>query len=81
MPLARVPCPLQAGVYAASPGAGEAAVYSAHAHLLRLAGASVAEAEELTFLELPLALRPAIALSPRFALTVEQRVARAARPA
>lgn len=61
----------KSGVYAASPGAGEAAVYQAHKTLLRLAGAKVAEAEPLSFLQLPLELRPAIALSPRFALTVD----------
>jgi len=51
------------GVYAASPGAGEEAVYHANAKLLRLAGAKVAEAEEPEeFLGLPLRLKPAIAL-------------------
>ena len=66
----------KSGVYAASPGAGEAAVYQAHKTLLRLAGAKVEEAEPLSFLELPLELRPAIALSPRFALTVDDVMSR-----
>ena len=65
------------GVYAASPGAGEAAVYAANAQLLRLAGAQVADATEpSTFLNLPLNLFPAIALTPRFALTLDQLASR-----
>ena len=36
----------------------------------------VEEAEPLSFLELPLELRPAIALSPRFALTVDDVMSR-----
>mmetsp|Transcript_41941 Transcript_41941/g.98286 ORF Transcript_41941/g.98286 Transcript_41941/m.98286 type:complete len:665 (-) Transcript_41941:313-2307(-) len=65
------------GVYAASPGAGEEAVYAANARLLRLAGAAVAPSEPpREFLGLPLALKPAIALSPRFALTVEELFSR-----
>ena len=65
-----------AGVYPASPGAGESAVYDANAQLLRLAGATVDKGEPLTFLDLPLALRPAIALSPRFALTTDNVMSR-----
>ena len=71
----------QSGVYAASPGAGEAAVYDANARLLRLAGAEVAAADEpLSFLGLPLQLRPSIALTPNFALTTEQILARVVGP-
>jgi len=61
------------GVFAASPGAGEAAVYDANARLLRLAGADVAPpAPPTTHLGLPLVLSPAIALTPNFALTVDE---------
>jgi len=61
------------GVYAASPGAGEAAVFDANAQLLRLAGADVAPpAAPSTFLGLPLALSPSIALTPNFALTLDE---------
>ena len=59
------------GVYAASPGAGEEQVYATHAALLRLAGAEVGSSEPSAYLGLPLALSPAIALTPRFALTVD----------
>merc|ERR1719502_1522054 len=65
-----------AGVYPASPGAGEAAVYDANRRLLRLAGAQVETAEPLSFLELPLELRPAVSLSPRFALTTDNVMTR-----
>jgi len=65
------------GVYAASPGAGEAAVYDANARLLRLAGANVAPpAAPATFLGLPLVLGPAIALTPNFAHTTDEIVTR-----
>jgi len=61
------------GVYAASPGAGEAAVFDANARLLRLAGVDLAPpAPPAEFLELPLALSPSIALTPNFALTVDE---------
>ena len=61
------------GVYAASPGAGEAAVYEAHGRLLRLAGADVAEPPPAAeYLGLPLKLLPAISLAPRFAISVAQ---------
>jgi len=61
------------GVYAASPGAGEAAVFDANARLMRLAGVDVAPpAPPAEFLSLPLDLSPAIALTPNFALTVDE---------
>jgi len=61
------------GVYAASPGAGEAAVFDANAQLLRLAGADVGPAlPPVTYLGLPLVLSPSIALTPNFALTMEE---------
>ena len=63
-------------MYPASPGAGEAAVYCANAALLRLAGAAIEPAVESEFLGLPLALSPAIALSPNFALTVDELYSR-----
>ena len=63
----------QKGVYAASPGAGEEAVYEAHRRLLGLAGVAIAPpAPPVEHLGLPLSLFPAVALSPRFALTVDQ---------
>ena len=63
----------QNGVYAASPGAGEEAVYEAHRRLLGLAGVAIAPpAPPVEHLGLPLSLFPAVALSPRFALTVDQ---------
>jgi UDP-sugar pyrophosphorylase len=65
------------GVYAASPGAGEAAVYEANARLLRLAGCNVAsDVMPSEFLGLPLNLGPAIALTPNFALTVDEVIRR-----
>ena len=68
----------EAGVYAASPGAGEAAVFEANARLLRLAGAAVEEGPKPshTFLGLPLDLSPSIALTPNFALTVDELMRR-----
>ena len=69
----------QKGVFAASPGAGEAAVYDANARLLRLAGADVAPpAPPSVHLGLPLALSPAIALTPNFAITVDEIFSRVA---
>ena len=60
-------------MYAASPGAGEEAVYEAHRRLLGLAGVAIAPpAPPVEHLGLPLSLFPAVALSPRFALTVDQ---------
>ena len=64
------------GVYAASPGAAEEKVYRANAALLRLAGATVESAPPREYLGLPLALQPAIAMTPRFALTVDALIAR-----
>jgi len=61
------------GVYAASPGAGEAAVFACHAELLRTAGAAVDESPPaVEHLDLPLTLYPAVAITPRFALTVDE---------
>ena len=61
------------GVYAASPGAGEAAVFDANARLMRLSGVELAPpAPPATFLGLPLGLSPSIALTPNFALTVDE---------
>lgn len=63
----------EAGVYAASPGAGECAIYDANARLLRIAGCKVAPpAPAIAHLGLPLALTPAIALTPNFALIVDE---------
>ena len=60
------------GVFPASPGAAEAAIYAANARLMRLAGARVGPpAPPAPYLGLPLQLRPAIALLPNFALTVD----------
>ena len=64
------------GVFAASPGAGEAAVYEANQRLFRLAGCEVGTAEPSTFLGLPLVLGPAIALTPNFALSVDELICR-----
>lgn len=64
------------GVFAASPGAGEAAVYECNARILRYAGAQVESAPPTTFLGLPLVLGPAIALTPNFALTVDGAIQR-----
>jgi len=64
------------GVFAASPGAGEAAVYEANARLMRLAGCEVGTAAPSNFLGLPLVLGPAIALTPNFALTVDELMTR-----
>jgi len=64
------------GNYAASPGAGEAAVYEANAALLRLAGATVEAGAPSSFLGLTLGLSPPISLSPRFALTSDELVRR-----
>ena len=62
------------GVFAASPGAGEAAVYDANRRLLTLAGVQLGAPSPPTdeFLGLPLVLSPAIALTPNFALTVDE---------
>ncbi len=66
------------GVYAASPGAGEAAVFDANARLMRLAGVELAPpAPPAEFLGLPLSLSPSIALTPNFALTVDELMQRA----
>jgi len=63
------------GIYAASPGAGEAAVFDANARLMRLAGVRMAPpAPPDVFLGLRLALFPAVALTPNFALTVNDVV-------
>jgi len=64
------------GNYAASPGAGEAAVYEANAALLRLAGATVEAGAPSSFLGLTLGLSPPISLSPRFALTTDELMRR-----
>jgi len=61
------------GVFAASPGAAECAVYDANARLLRIAGCDIAPpAPPTAHLGLPLALSPAIALTPNFALSVDE---------
>ena len=81
-PRSRTPSPEaiaahEKGVFAASPGAGEAAVYECNARILRYAGAAGGGgASQLTFLGLPLALGPAIALTPNFALTVDGAIRR-----
>lgn len=61
------------GIFAASPGAGEAAIYDANRRLMQLAGAAIAPPLPATdeFLGLPLVLSPAIALTPNFAVTVD----------
>ena len=64
------------GVFAASPGAGEAAVYECNARIFGLAGAEVGASEPVSFLGLPLVLGPAIALSPNFALSVDEVIRR-----
>ena len=66
------------GIFGASPGAAEAAIYAANARLLRLAGARVATPLPPTLhLGLPLELRPAIALMPAFGTTVDEVMRRA----